>query len=84
MPSLPAALALALAAAPAPAVPPTTAVDAHPATAPAAPRAPASRSAFGAAIAEMTRTLQADAAKRGTPESVDTAAVRTAAVDRDE
>lgn len=89
MPSSLAVLALALAAAPPPVAPATAAVHVvDPVTPsqsrPAPPAAP-SRSAFGAAIAEMTRSLQAEAAaERDTAKAPDTAAMRTAAADRDE
>lgn len=88
MPTSFAVLALALAAAPPPVTP--ARADAHAAAATSPPSQPApsaapSRSAFGAAIAEMTRTLQAEAAaKRVAPGAPDTSPARTAAVDRDE
>lgn len=82
-----AVLALALATAPPPAA--SAGADAGAAStaqpSPPAPAAAPSRSAFGAAIAEMTRSLQADAAaKRAATGPAGAPAVRTAAVDRDE
>jgi hypothetical protein len=80
-------LALALASAPPSAASASTDAETAATTPPSqsAPAVAPSRSVFGTAIAEMTRSLQAEAAaQRAATEPPGSPVERTAAVDRDE